>query len=414
MSEADLRAVADVVEKAAHPEDVFGLLAGNRSEQLTGLKHQYRRLIAVVHPDHYPGDKRLLPLASAALSKATELYHLGERKINAGTYGDRTKTEPEKVDPDPPPDVVEIDKTKYTLVRRFAQGDLCDLYECTYIPPITKPKKKSADPEPKSAWAALMEPDEDLPEPGSNVVFKLVRAKQDNDLVENEARILKALYPSDQKDEKYYRYLPKLINSLTYRSRGGANRRVNLLTRYDGMFTMAEVLGTYPKGLDYRDVVWMYKRLLEGLGFVHSKGIVHGAILLPHVLVHPVNHGARILDWSYAIETADKGHIKAISKAYRTYYPPEVLAKKPATPATDIFMATKCAIAMLGGEAATGKMADAVPKPLQSFLKGCLLASPSARPDDAWVLHKELTTLLETVVGKPKYRELAMPPVAKA
>ncbi len=417
MGAADLQAVSDVVTRATCPEDLFGVLVGSADERLAGLKHQYKRLVEVVHPDKYPGNAALQAQARNAFVKSTELMTRGERKIRAGTYGDKTKPDaPALVDPDPPPSKVVIAKVKYTLGRRVAQGDLADLYECSYErPPEPKPVKKEPE-EGETAWARIMDTDGPLDEPEktAGVLFKIVRSPADNDLLENEATILRELYPTGQTDEKYFRYLPKLLDSLVYAPVHKNRRRVNLITRYDGLFSLEEIRSVYPNGLDFRDVVWMYKRMLIGLGFAHHRGFVHGAVLPPHVLVHPVNHGARIVDWSYAVKHDGKARIRALSKVYRTFYAPEVERKAPAMPATDIYMATKCFVAMLGGDVATGKVPDSVPQPIQSFIAGCLLANPSSRPDDAWKLHDELKDILEVVVGKSKYRPLAMPPTAKA
>jgi serine/threonine protein kinase len=317
----------------------------------------------------------------------------------------------EIVDPDPPPPAVEIGGIAYKLSQRFSQGDLCDLYDCDYIPPTPKPEDKPTRE--MTVWDFLTEPDEGDPVDAVSVLFKVVRSRLDNDLVRNEAEVLGQLYPADQKDEKYFRYLPKLYNSFSYSGNDGA-RTVNLLAKYDGFYSMSDVLGVYPKGLDYRDAVWMYKRLIVGLGYVHNRGFIHGAVLPTHVLVHPVQHGARIIDWSYAVKRSEGTKVKAISKAYRAFYAPEILARRVPTPATDIYMATACFLVMIGGDIETQKMPDEVPQPIQKFIRRCLLASPSARPDDAWKLHDELEELLKTTVGKPKYRPLVMSPTVKA
>ena len=105
------------------------------------------------------------------------------------------------------------------------------------------------------------------------------------------------------------------------------------------------------------------------------------AILPPHVLVHPVNHGGRIIDWSYAVE-ARKDRIKAISKPYRDFYAPEILGKFMPVPATDIYMAVKTTIVMLGGTP-VGDIPGNVPKALAGFLTSCLAKAPERRPHDA-------------------------------
>ena len=415
MSVTDLRALSALVERCLHPEDLFGLLGGSKPDQHLALKHVYLKLVEVIHPDKYSATADV-EMARRAFVKATSLRDRADRKIDAGTYGDKTKTgeaEEPRVDPDPPPSEIANKKRTYKLGRRFAQGDLADLYECSYRDPV-EIKAKTNGKKSTTVWSTLMEPDEDVPEPGvdQTATFKIVVSPADNDLLVRESEVLGKLYPADAKDEKYLRYLPRLIDSFEFR-KGAVRRRVNVLPKFNEMYSMAEVLATYPNGLDYRDVVWMYKRLLVGLGYAHSQGVIHGGVIPTHILVHPVNHGARIIDWCYAVQDG-KGHVPALSKPYRDYYAPEVLKKLTPTPATDIFMASKCAIAMMGGDPFSGRMPDAVPKPIQNFLTSCLIAAPTKRPDDAWKLHDDLAEILEKVVGKPRYRPLAMPPVAKA
>src|SRR5262249_891785 len=154
--------------------------------------------------------------------------------------------------------------------------------------------------------------------------------------------------------------------------------------------------------LDFRDVVWMVKRLLVVLGFVHRRGFVHGAVLPPHLLVHPVDHGARLVDWCYAVPPGQR--VRALSVAYRDLYAPEIAAKQPVTPQTDIYMAARCALALVGR--------THVPRALRTFFETCLARSPARRPDDAWKLHDELEELLRRLVGPPRYRRLRMPNTA--
>ncbi len=374
MGFADLHAVATTVSKADTAEDLFGILAGSVEARLEALAHLYRKLVTVVHPDKYPAAAEA-DLAREAFIKATALKTHAEAKIRAGTYGDK-KVQPPAPHVDSPPVVVKTKDREYTVGKRFAQGDLCDLYESTCR--------------------------------AERVCFKIAQSAADNDLVENESRVLKKLFPAKQKEEKFFRYLPRCLDTFMFRGAGSAEtRRVNVLTMLDGYRSLEEVRCVYPDGLDYRDVVWMLKRSLAGLGFVHNQGVIHGAIIPPHVMVHPTEHGAKIIDWSYAIEGSN--HVKALSKPWRDCYAPEIFKKQTPTAATDIYMLFKCVVSLLGGDIKAGTMPNTVPKRFQGFVNGCLIAAPSRRPDDAWKLHEELDELLESLVGKPKYRPLTMP-----
>ena len=295
-------------------------------------------------------------------------------------------------------------------------------------------------------------------------VLKVARDFRDNDLLENEARVLNRLYPKHQKEGDFYRYLPRILD--TAKVSGGLH--VTAFPYFGEYLSLAEILPSFPNGVDFRDVAWMYKRILAALGFIHSKGVIHGAILPTHVLVHPIEHGAKILDWSYALDFSAKidpdpvdtvtpaapspptkgldawdlirmsgsmykddddddddppavvipggpptdlnsMHIKAISVNYKAFYAPEILRKETPSPATDIFMAAKCVVALLGGNVETNAIPDAVPTQVRAFLQASLMVNPQKRPQDAWKLHEDFDKILLSVVGKPKYRPFTMP-----
>lgn len=376
----ELRAAATAIEAASVAEDVFGALHGSKESQNEQLVNLFRQLVRTVHPDKHPGatdsDKES---AATAFGKLTAFRDEAEQKIEAGTYGLRKA----RVERDTPisPTIIQVRNKKYILGRIISEGDIADVYGGTI------------QDDPKNVELA----------------FKLVRSVADNDLMDREAEILKELYPKDQADEQFYRYLPKLLDNFRLRGTSGSMRAVNLFPRALGFYSLAQILREYPNGLDFRDVVWMFKRLLVAIGFAHEQGFVHGAVVPAHVLVHPIQHGAKLVDWHYSVTTDDGDRVPAISKSWKVFYAPEILAKEQVRPATDIYMAAKCAVALLGGDADSGKMPDTVPSFIQSFLTSCLVRSPARRPDDAWKLHEEFDELLKRTVGKPKYRALAMP-----
>lgn len=64
--------------------------------------------------------------------------------------------------------------------------------------------------------------------------------------------------------------------------------------------SLREVRDAYPGGVDGRTVVWMWRRVLELLAWLHASDVTHGAIRAEHVLVHPRDHGALLVGWSEA------------------------------------------------------------------------------------------------------------------
>jgi len=283
---------------------------------------------------------------------------------------------------------IEVDGTEFTIGERVFDGDICDLHECTY-------EAEAVLPEDATAWDRIRLEGE----VGGQALLKVSRSRTDNDLVEHEANIVRAIYPPDMADEKFFRYLPRLIGSTVV-----DGRAANIFPRFQGYVSLADILVAYPKGIDFRDMVWMYKRALAGIGFVHSD-VIHGALIPPHILVHPTEHGAKIIDWCYAIQN-NRHPVKAMVPAFEDYYAPEILQKRRATTFTDTAMITKCAIGLVGGDPTTGDMPDTVPDEIQAFLKREAFASGTL---SSWDMHEEFDKVLKRVIGKPKYREFKMP-----
>lgn len=359
-----------LLANAICPEDVFGTNDVGRA---------YRRLVADVHPDHFVDDPVAHASATKALEQLNEWKRQADAKVEAGTYGDRTAPVPEPPRPaDPPvPVVITIGKRGYRLGRELFAGDVATLYACR---------------------AGL----DDV------AVCKVARHAGDSDLLDAErVNLKKATDELKPRIERHF--LPQLLDSFVLRGASGM-RRANVLSRHDDHYSLDEVLGHYPNGLDFRDLAWMLNRSLQVLGAIHRAGLVHGAVLPPHLLVHPVNHGAKLVGWGASVAAGQ--HLRAALPRYRACYPPEVAAKKPATPGTDIYQLASTAMFVLGGVlGADGAitMPNRVPRPIQAFLHGCRLASPARRPTDAWALHGELAELLERLVGPKRYRPFHMP-----
>ena len=234
--------------------------------------------------------------------------------------------------------------------------------------------------------------------PFKAALLKIARDPADNDLMRREATALTRL--QDVVDPALLAYFPPLVaTGQRDDARSGIRRHVNLIGALGGFRSLAEVRSAFPAGVDPRDAAWMWRRLLVAIGAAHRAGVIHGAVLPEHVLIHPADHGLVLVDWCYSV-SGPAGRIRAIVRRYQRWYPPEVLGGDPAGPDLDIWLATRCMAELIGGRA---------PARMTAFARGCLLASPGRRPQDAWRLLAELDEMLERLYGPRKFRPFAMP-----
>jgi len=297
--------------------------------------HAYRNLVKIVHPDVAPAGRG--PAATVALARLAKLW--SERDGRLFT----TK------------------RAAYRVGGPVAAGDIAEL--------------SAID--------------------GDAALLKLPREPGDNDLLRAEAAALTAL--ASDADPRFRAYAPRLLESFTHEDADRVRRTANVITRQRGFVSLAEVHAAYPAGLDPRDVAWMWRRLLTGLGWAHRAGLVHGAVLPEHVLVHPGEHGLVLVDWCYAVRPG--ATIPALVARHRAAYPPEVPARRPATAATDIFMAAGLMLRLIRDP----------PVPLRRFARGCRYDEPRMRPQDAWRLLAEFDELLDDLYGPRRFRPFAMP-----
>ncbi|MEK6233821.1 MAG: hypothetical protein N2C14_03830 [Planctomycetales bacterium] len=229
-------------------------------------------------------------------------------------------------------------------------------------------------------------------------VLKVPRVVGGDHLLEREWEVLREL-TSD--DDAHSRYFPRPLE--TFRS---DRRRINAFEWRDGYHTAEEILQRHPRGLDGRHLAWMFKRVLEALGRVHSQGWIHGAVTPPHLMFHAENHGLQLVGWIHAQPLNSR--LELVPERFKSWYPPECLKREPAAAESDIYLAAKSMIYLAGGDPAKDAIPARVPAPVRRFLQECLLESSAMRPGDAWELHGEFSDLLEDVYGPPRFHRLEM------
>lgn len=311
------------------------------------VEGRYRRFAMLCHPDRYPAG----PEQEKAARIFRQLAQWREMAV--------------------PPRAILSPSREYRVIERLASGDLADVY------------------------LAIAD--------GSRYVLKIARPSGGNPLLATEARHLKSLVMRCG-DRRYREYLPRLIETFIVPGDGG--RQANVFACREGFFTLEAIRRRHPAGLDARHLAWIFKRMLTVIGFAHTCGLVHGAVLPPHMMLHAENHGLQLLDWIHAVRIG--ACLAFIPTAYRDWYPREVLHREPVGPATDIFLAAKCLIYAAGGDPVAERWPDDVPQEMQRFLSTCLFAAPRMRPQSAWDLHEQFDELLVRLFGPPKYHRLVM------
>jgi hypothetical protein len=346
----------DRLRRAASPLDVFGPLG---AAPQAVLKRRYRELVTIAHPDHNP-DR--VADANAAFAKLRDLYATAQHQVARGVYGATPRIS------------ATTKQHQYIGYEPPLPGDLCDLF------PV------EAD--------------------GQQVLLKVARQPRNNDLLAAEAQTLRQIERALE-GQLVRAHFPTLVEHFLLPDTAGVRRHTNVLRAARGFVSLAEVLRAYPHGLPAPDAAWMFNRVLAALGVVHNLGMVHGAVTPAHILIRPADHNGMLVDWCYSVPVGEP--LKAISRPYAADYPPEVAAKQAATPATDLYLAARCMVRLLGGDGDPQSLPAGVPKPIRALLRSCLLASPQRRAGDTWQLFDDFHEILGRLYGPPVFRPFQMP-----
>ncbi|MEV6301476.1 serine/threonine protein kinase [Actinoplanes sp. NPDC051861] len=213
----------------------------------------------------------------------------------------------------------------------------------------------------------------DFFESDGDVLLKVPRDPADNDLMATEADALRKLRQSG--DLRFQAYAPRLIDTFLHEDGQRRRRHVNVIKRQKDMTSLDKITQ-----VSVEDGIWIWRRLLVALGWAHRTGVIHGAVLEPHILINQRDRGLVLVDWCYA------GHRpKAIVGARESAYPPEVLTEKIASPATDIYMSAGVMTRVLG---------ERMPQRLRNFAAGCSFDRENMRPRDAWELLAEFDAII--------------------
>jgi serine/threonine protein kinase len=346
------------------PEDLFG-------QKITEaeLKSLYRRFAAIAHVDKYQrlDEQRI---AHLAFSKLNDLHRLALDKFLAGIYG-TSKVVPKK---NSTPPSMRSKKGIYIVKSGLAGGDVSSVYLGEF-------------------------------EGHTPVVMKIAAHHTLNDFLALEACMLVELNAAAAGTVSYKQFIPTILDAFQI-TIDGSIRRVNVFPYAEGFRPLTEITAQYPTGVDVRHFVWIFNRLLTVLSFAHSQGLVHGAVLPTHVLIHPITHAILLVDWCFT--TQKHRPLLAVSKGYSHWYPPEVTNRQPITPATDLYMAAMCMSYILGADFGLNFDQTRVHPKFRRLLESCLIKNQHRRAQNAWETYKEFGTLAEEIFGPRQYVKLQL------
>lgn len=184
-------------------------------------------------------------------------------------------------------------------------------------------------------------------------------------------------------------------------------------------FVAGERLGRWlSRGVDRSAFVTTFLGVLEGLGYLHRRGVIHRDVKPENILVDREGH-ARLIDYDLAVRVDDDLERRALAGTV-AYLSPEQARGEPATVASDLYAAGVILYRGVTGEVPfTGTPLEVIeahrstdPRPLTAFdrtlaplepLVSSLLAKePSARAKGAFDVIAELRGLGATLRGSAR------------
>jgi hypothetical protein len=273
---------------------------------------------------------------------------------------------------------ISIGDRHWALGQQIAQGDISDVYTGQ-----------------RARW------------PTELVVIKILRDRKDVDTLNNEWDVLQMLHQSDAPGaDGFTTLIPQPVFHGNISAGAHAGKRASIFRWISGFqHSFTDVIRAYPQGIPPRASIWVWRRILEVLSFIHASGMVHGAVLPPHLLVQENEHGARLVGYGCSGRTGEK--LQAISQSYEAFYPQ--VKRLTLTPQLDLAMSARSIVAMLGGDPGTGKLPSAVPASLASVLRRVALSDPTSTSENAWGIRGEIGELAKQIYGPPQFIPIVLP-----
>lgn len=209
--------------------------------------------------------------------------------------------------------------------------------------------------------------------PSERVVIKFCRDSRDAPDFEAEWRALGRL--ASIEDEAAGHFTSLLPSPVVHGVAEGAGYDGRMALAYrdaSGFVHALDAVGRgHPTGVDPRIGVWLWRRTLETLVFLHRNGLTHGDLTPAHLIAHGREHAVRLVGFSRLGAGAPAADIQASAGAVASVLP------------------------------------DAVPEPFGSLL--LRTARGENQVADAWSLREEVGRAARRAFGAPSYHPLRLP-----
>lgn len=211
------------------------------------------------------------------------------------------------------------------------------------------------------------------------VIIKLSRDSKTGGIAEKEDGILRSLQKMNTPTSAYFsQRLPESICCGRLENPEWNQREAIVFRAKSGYWgSLSDVIEHQKNGIDPRHSVWIWRRILDTLGYVHEQGWIHGSVNPDHLLIQPRDHGILLIGWRKAGKSSQKGK--------------------------DLRQAAHSIKALLSDPDHPDKTISNIPAPLLSLID-------RASEDESWCekmgamgIDEELRAVAEHVFGPPQF-----------
>jgi hypothetical protein len=236
------------------------------------------------------------------------------------------------------------------------------------------------------------------------LVLKVLRSPDDEGLARNEQSALSLLEASPAQGTAYFRSLvPQRAFSGSLDGAGFPCTFAAAFRQPPGLtHSVAQLRQSFVAGLDPRHAIWIWRRALELVDWIHRSGLAHGALLPPHILVDAREHSVGIVGFSCAGPPG--ASLAAMDAQLAEFYPFANTAAPVLSAGVDLAMLARCISHALGGGAT--RLPAGVPTPLSQLLSEQASGSASLEP---LAVSRRVSEVARQCFGPAKFVKLELP-----